>query len=243
MIKDITTIIWRDWTVLKRRLKKFLLSRLVTPVMYMLAFGWGLGRSIDFEGGRYIDFLVPGIIALNVMNVSYMSVSSIHAEKVYHKSLEEYMLAPISTTAYVTGKIISAIIRSLISTAIIMCVAAMFGAEVILSAEKFADFIFVIILTAIIFAGVGICAAMRVRTYEELAQVNTYILMPMSFMCGTFFSTEKLPEVLRIFVELLPLAQANEILRFGINLKSAVILAVYAAIMIYIALREFGKRS
>ena len=79
---------------------------------------------------------------------------------------------------------------------------------------------------------------MRVRTYEELAQVNTYILMPMSFMCGTFFSTEKLPEVLRIFVELLPLAQANEILRMGFNATAAAILICYACAAVYFAVRS-----
>ena len=109
---DVSTVMWRDWTVLRRRLKKFIFSRLVTPILYLVAFGWGLGRSINLDGGSYLDFLVPGIIALNTMNVSYMSATTIHAEKVYHKSLEEYLIAPISPAAYVVGKISSAIIRA-----------------------------------------------------------------------------------------------------------------------------------
>ena len=109
MIQDITTIMWRDWIVLRRRLKKFILSRLVTPVLYLVAFGWGLGRNINPASGTYMDFLVPGIIALNTMNVSYMSVTGVHAERVYHKSLEEYLGAPIEPAAFVVGKIFSAI--------------------------------------------------------------------------------------------------------------------------------------
>ena len=85
---DIATIMWRDWIVLRRRLKKFILSRLVTPVLYLVAFGWGLGKNINLASGSYLDFLVPGIVALNTMNVSYMSITSVHAERVYHKSLE-----------------------------------------------------------------------------------------------------------------------------------------------------------
>lgn len=241
---DVGTIIWRDWTVLKRRLKKFIFSRLVTPVLYLVAFGWGLGRNINLDGGSYLDFLVPGIIALNTMNVSYMSVTTIHAEKVYHKSLEEYLLAPISPLAYVVGKIFSAIIRAGISTALILGVAIFFGAGLNFFSDfgRAAGFFLVIILNSIIFAGVGFCAALRVQTFEELAQVNTYILMPMSFLCGTFFSTSQLPEVVKFFIEILPLTHTSELLRNGLNFFSLAILIFYAAILIFFSCRELSRR-
>lgn len=241
---DVGTIIWRDWTVLKRRLKKFIFSRLVTPVLYLVAFGWGLGRNINLDGGSYLDFLVPGIIALNTMNVSYMSVTTVHAEKVYHKSLEEYLLAPISPLAYVVGKIFSAIIRAGISTALILSVAIFFGAGLNFFSDfgRAAGFFLVIILNSIIFAGVGFCAALRVQTFEELAQVNTYILMPMSFLCGTFFSTSQLPEVVKFFIEILPLTHTSELLRNGLNFFSLAILIFYAAILIFFSCRELSRR-
>lgn len=240
---DVRTIVWRDWTVLRRRLKKFILSRLVTPVLYLVAFGWGLGRSIVTGGGTYMDFLVPGIIALNTMNVSYMSITTIHAEKVYHKSLEEYLSAPIEPTAYVVGKIFSAVFRAMISTAIILCVAAIFGANLFFLSDfrHAAEFFSAAILNSIIFAGVGFCAAMRVQSYEELAQVNTYILMPMSFLCGTFFSTSALPDAVRIFIEILPLTHASELLRMGFNSISMLVMIFYAALMIFFSFREFSK--
>ena len=88
MFYDIWTVFWRDWIVLKRRLTKFILSRMVAPMLYLVAFGWGLGRSIQVSSGNsYIDFLVPGILALNSMNISFNSITPVHAEKVYHKSL------------------------------------------------------------------------------------------------------------------------------------------------------------
>ena len=71
MFMDIWTVFWRDWVVLKRRMTKFILSRMVAPMLYLTAFGWGLGRSIQVTGGSYIDFLVPGILALNSMNISF----------------------------------------------------------------------------------------------------------------------------------------------------------------------------
>ena len=237
ILEDVETVMWRDWIVLRRRLAKFILSRMVTPILYLVAFGWGLGRSITLDGGTYLDFLVPGIIALNTMNVSYMSAITVHAEKIYHKSLENYLAAPVEPTAFVAGKILSAVIRAFISTALILLTAALFDAKLNFIFD--AGFFVTIFLNSTIFAAVGFCAAMRVKTFEELSQVNTYFLMPMSFLCGTFFSTSQLPDFVRFFVNILPLTHAGEILRNGLNATSLTILILYAAILIKLSCREF----
>ena len=238
---DVATIVWRDWIVLRRRLKKFILSRLVTPVLYLVAFGWGLGRNINLASGSYIDFLVPGIIALNTMNVSYMSVTGVHAERVYHKSLEEYLGAPIEPAAFVVGKIFSAIVRAFISTALILTVAKIFGANLNFAAS--ANFFVVVALNSAIFASVCFCAALKVQTYEELAQVNTYLLMPMSFLCGTFFSTAELPAIVRAVIEILPLTHTSQLLREGFNFVSFGILSAYALILFWLATKMFKRLS
>ena len=245
MINDIKTVMWRDWIVLRRRLKKFILSRLVTPILYLVAFGWGLGKSITPENGTYIDFLVPGIIALNTMNVSYMSAITVHAEKIYHKSLENYLTAPIEPAAFVIGKILSAVIRAFISTGLILAVASLFDTQLnfLFDFGRAAGFFAVIFLNSAIFASIGFCAAMYVKTFEELSQVNTYFLMPMSFLCGTFFSTSQLPDFVRIFIEILPLTHTSEMLRHGTNFLSMMILIFYTAILIKLSCRAFKNLS
>ena len=240
MIQDIATVMWRDWIVLRRRLKKFILSRLVTPVLYLVAFGWGLGKNINLASGTYLDFLVPGIVALNTMNVSYMSITTVHAERVYHKSLEEYLSAPIEPAAFVFGKILSAVVRALISTALILGVALSFGAG--LNFEPL-TFLSVVVLNSIIFASVCFCAALKVQTYEELAQVNTYLLMPMSFLCGTFFSTAELPPAVRLVIDLLPLTHTSYLLREGFDLSSFLILSAYAIVLLWLAVKMFRRLS
>ena len=242
LAQDIATVMWRDWIVLRRRLKKFILSRLVTPVLYLVAFGWGLGRNINMATGNYLDFLVPGIIALNTMNVSYMSITTVHAERVYHKSLDEYLTAPIEPAAFVMGKIFSAVVRALISTALILGVAIIFGASLKFFSEPI-NFFAVIVLNSIIFASVCFCAALKVQTYEELAQVNTYLLLPMSFLCGTFFSTAELPPAVRFVIELLPLTHTSQLLREGFNFPSAMILSAYAIVLLWLATKMFKRMS
>lgn len=241
-LDDIWTVFWRDFIVLKRRMTKFILSRMVAPMLYLVAFGWGLGRSIEVNSGSYLDFLVPGIMALNSMNISFNSITPVHAERIYHKSLEEYIIAPIWPDAFVIGKVLAAVLRGLISSAIIVLLAMAFGAHLTLTPL----FIIVLILNCIIFAEIGFLAAMKINTYEEMGQVNTYILLPMSFLCGTFFSTHALPDLLRYFIEILPLTHTSYLLRglgtgSEISLLSLLVLVIYALLGLWLGSIAFRK--
>ncbi len=239
---DIGTVFWRDWIVLKKRMGKFILSRMVAPLLYMVAFGWGLGRSIQVESGTYLDFLVPGILALNSMNISFNSITPVHAERVYHKSLEEYIIAPLWPDAFVIGKVLAAVLRGLISSAIIVVLAWCFGASLSLSPI----FLLVLALNCVIFAEIGFWAAMKISTYEEMAQVNTYILLPMSFLCGTFFKTTALPDLVRAFIELLPLTHASYLLRAlaggqSLSWLSLLVMAAYSIFCFWLGRRAFRQ--
>ena len=209
MLHDVWTVFWRDWIVLRRRLTKYVLSRMVSPLMFLIAFGWGLGRSIDVGTGSYLDFLVPGLLAMNSMNISFNSIISVHAERIYHKSLEEYLIAPIRPDAFVIGKVAGAVVRGLISSAIIIALSVLFGAHFTITPL----FLLVLVLNCMIFAEIGFLAAMYISTYEEMSQVNLYVLLPMSFLCGTFFSTAALPDLMRWIVEVLPLTHTSHLLR------------------------------
>lgn len=240
-IHDIMTVFWRDWIVLKHRMTAFIISRMIAPMLYMVAFGLGLGRSIDTGiGVSYIDFLVPGILALNSMNISFNSVTPVHAERVYHKSLEEYIVAPIWPSAYVIGKVMAAVLRGLISSIIILALAFAFGAQVVTSIW----FWLVIIMNCGIFAGIGFLASMYLSTYEKMGQINTYVLLPMSFLCGTFFSTKAMPDMLRLIIDVLPLTHTSITLR-AISLGqpfeylSVVILLAYLVLVTVLGCRAF----
>ncbi|MGP1470132.1 MAG: ABC transporter permease [Schwartzia sp. (in: firmicutes)] len=242
MLADIWTVFWRDWVVLKHRMTAFILSRMVAPLLYLVAFGWGLGRSIDAGGASYLDFLVPGILALNSMNISFNSVTPVHAERVYHKSIEEYLIAPICPYAYVVGKVLAAVLRGLISSAIIVVLAYAFGAHFTLTPL----FVLVLVMNCAIFAEIGFFASMKLKTYEQMGQMNTYVLLPMSFLCGTFFSPHALPEVLRWVIELLPLTHASYLLRglgsgAEVSLLSAAVLGLYLAAGFWLGGRAFVR--
>ena len=241
MLFDIWTVFWRDWIVLKRRMVKFILSRMVAPTLYLVAFGWGLGRSIQVDSGPYLDFLVPGILALNSMNISFNSITPVHTERLFFKSLEEYLISPINPDSYVIGKMLAPIFRGLISSAIILVMAWLFGADLTITPL----FLVILILNCLVFAEIGFLAAMKISSHEEMSQVNTYILLPMSFLCGTFFKTSTMPDVFRWFIEFLPLTHTSYLLRGiaqsqPVAMESVAVLVIYAILGFLLSRKALG---
>lgn len=244
MFYDIITVFWRDWIVLRRRLVKFLLSRMVAPMLYLIAFGWGVGRSIPSTAtGSYLDFLVPGILALNSMNISFNSVGPpLHTARMYHRSLEEYLVAPIKPLAFIIGKIAAGTLRGILSSIIIVALAYAFGANFHINTF----FVSVLTLNCIIFSALGFIAAMSINSHEDMGSFNTYLLLPMSFLCGTFFSPDKLPVFFKVIVELLPLTHTSTLLRAigagnEISIVSMAILFVYVFVLIGICIWTMDK--
>ena len=241
LLQDIWTVFWRDWIVLKRRMVKFILSRMVAPTLYLVAFGWGLGRSIQVDSGTYLDFLVPGILALNSMNISFNSITPVHTERLFFKSLEEYLISPINPDSYVIGKMLAPIFRGLISSAIILVMAWLFGADLTITPL----FLVILILNCLVFAEIGFLAAMKISSHEEMSQVNTYILLPMSFLCGTFFKTSTMPDVFRWFIEFLPLTHTSYLLRGiaqsqPVAMESVAVLVIYAILGFLLSRKALG---
>ena len=241
MLFDIWTVFWRDWIVLKRRMVKFILSRMVAPTLYLVAFGWGLGRSIQVDSGTYLDFLVPGILALNSMNISFNSITPVHTERLFFKSLDEYLISPINPDSYVIGKMLAPIFRGLISSAIILVMAWLFGADLTITPL----FLVILILNCLVFAEIGFLAAMKISSHEEMSQVNTYILLPMSFLCGTFFKTSTMPDVFRWFIEFLPLTHTSYLLRGiaqsqPVAMESVAVLVIYAILGFLLSRKALG---
>ena len=232
MLYDIWTVFWRDWLVLQRRIGRFILSRMVSPVLYLVAFGWGLGRSIQTNQGSYLDFIVPGIIALNSMNISFISVGSpLNMSRLYHKTLEEYLIAPISSLSFVIGKVLAGALRGLISSVLIIALAYIFGAHLTINGW----FLLALTLNCLVFASMALVAAMTMNSHEDMANFNTYVLLPMSFLCATFFIPDHLPSILSWIIQLLPLTHASLALR-ALATGGAVPMHSLLAMISYIAL-------
>ncbi len=207
---DFYTVLWREMLVFKRTWWKFLASRLVNPVLYLTAFGWGLGQDIHTGSGTYLDFVVPGIIALSAMTTSFNTTGTgVNMSRLYYKTLEEYLIAPISAVSFVLGKVLAGTLRGLVSSLIILVLGIFFEARIAVTGWFFA----VTGIACFLFAALGVVAAMLINSHEDMANFSTFVILPMAFLCGTFFRAERLPGIVADVVGILPLTHASYALR------------------------------
>jgi ABC-2 type transport system permease protein len=230
-------IFWKDMLLIRKKPWKFLAASMVTPLLYLVTFGWGLGRGMNVGGGTYLDFMMPGLLALSAMNNSFGPVStSVNVSKLYTKTIEEILVSPISPWAIALGRALTGTVRGLFSAFLLMIVGLVSGVHMDLSPA----FVLVLALTAFCFASAAVAAAMVAKSHEDMSNFNSFVIIPMSFLSGTFFAPDKLPEPFHSMVLVYPLTHASLILRTlaggrAPDIASVLILAAYSALFFYLA--------
>lgn len=225
--------------LIRKKPWRFLATSMVMPILYLVTFGWGLGRGLNTGGGRYLDFVLPGILALSAMNNSFSPVStSLNISKLYTKTLEEVLVSPVSSVDIALGRTLTGLFRGMFSALMLMLVGLVSGVHVNLSVS----FLAVLTLTAFCFGAAGVAAAMMARTHEDMANVNSFFIVPMSFLSGTFFSPDRLPEPFQSMILAYPLTHASLLLRSLASgsepsAGSILILIAYTGLFFYLAVK------
>jgi ABC-type multidrug transport system permease subunit len=238
-------IIWKEMTLIRKKPWRFLASSLVMPILYLVTFGWGLGRGMNVGGGAYLDFVLPGIIVLSAMNNSFSPVStSLNISKLYTKTLEEVLVSPVSPWDIALGRTLTGLARGLFSALMLLLVGMVSGVHLHLSIA----FFLVLALTAFCFGAAGVAAAMITHTHEDMANFNSFFILPMSFLAGTFFSPDKLPEPFHSAVLIYPLTHASIVLRalssgHDPSLGSLLVLLAYTVVFFFLAGRLVKRRE
>lgn len=209
-MNTINAIVWREWTYFRKHALSITLTSLVSPLLYVIAFGYGLGRFVSIGDTNYLSFLIPGIIAINTMNTSFSAVATpLVISRIHDKSLETYITAPSHTIEIMTGKIFAATLRGFYSGTIILLAALLLRIEMKITPP----FIGAMFINSLLFASMGFTAAMMVKSHQQMAQFRTFFINPMVFVCGTFFSTKSVPSLISKFLIFLPLTPSTTTLR------------------------------
>ncbi len=236
-------VLWEEWIVFKRKFWQITSSALISPIMYMVAFGWGLGGDMTVNGHPYIFFIIPGVIALTTMNTSYSAVAVLlNIHRLYDKTFEQYLIAPIPIYCFTAGKVIAGALRGMYAGFIIIGVSFLFGAKLHLSF----CFLLIMFLNGLAFASLGFFAALVVNSHADMNRFSTYIIMPMTFLCGTFFSPDKLPMIMKNIIYMLPLTHASEALRNiavgnSFSYINILVIFVYFIVLFGLAVRQCYK--
>lgn len=210
---DSLTVFWGDWLDLRVRLTQVAASGLVAPLIYIFAFGFGLGSTLDAAmtppiGDTYLEFILPGMVALSSMTISFTgTVFSICGERLYTKTFEEVLLMPIHPLALHMGKMLAGVVRGLLTSGSVMLVAVIFTGKIWSFFNPL--FILLLILNCAVFAGWGVVIGLTVKSLEGVGLYNNFVIVPMSFLGATFFDPATLPLTIKPIVYLLPLTYTS----------------------------------
>lgn len=222
---DALTIFWGDWLDLRVRVWQVAASGLVSPLIYILAFGLGLGSSLDAlakpsAGDSYLEFILPGMVALSSMAISFGGTTfSICGERLFTKTFEEMLLVPIHPLAMLVGKMMAGIVRGLLTSGSVMLVAIVFTGKVWSFLNPL--FLLLVVLNCAVFSGIGVLVGLSVQSLETVGLYNNFLIVPMSFLGGTFFDPATLPPLLKPVVYCLPLTYTSLGLRSAAYLPLA----------------------
>jgi len=206
---DTLTIFWGDWLDLRVRIPQVAASGLVSPLIYILAFGLGLGSAIDQVstppvGDTYLEFILPGMVALSSMVISFGGTTfSICGDRLFTKTFEEMLLYPVHPLALHLGKMLAGIVRGMMTAGAVILVAVLFTGRFWSFLNPL--FLLLVVLNCAVFAGLGVIVGLNVKSLESVGLFNNFLIVPMSFLGGTFFDPSTLPLTLKGIVYLLPL--------------------------------------
>lgn len=203
-------ILWQEMVVFKRKFLPTTIGFLISPILYLVAFGWGLGDGMEFEGMSYMAYIIPGIIGMNTMMTSFNNTSStINISRIFYKTFEDYVISPINMTVYAWGKIIAGAFYGMYSATLIVVLVSIFTNDLAITPY----FMVIAILNCFVFSALGFLIGLLVNSHSDMAKFTNFVITPMSFLCGTFFPIDKMPDVLRWIIYLLPLTHSNIALR------------------------------
>ncbi|MGD2053823.1 MAG: ABC transporter permease [Gammaproteobacteria bacterium] len=218
----------------------------ITVALYFIIFGELIGSQIgDIDGFSYIDYIVPGLILMAVISNAYANcVSSFFSSK-FHRSVEEMLISPLPNYIIVAGYVSGGMLRGIVVGIAVTIVAMLFTD---IEIHSYAVTIAVFILTSILFALAGFINAVYAKTFDDISIIPTFILTPLTYLGGIFYSINMLPELWQKVSLANPILYMINAFRYGllgvtdIDLATAFLIITFFIIALFLfALRLLHK--
>jgi len=227
------TIVVREFLRFIRIWVQTILPPVITTALYFIIFGNLIGAQIgDMEGFRYMDYIVPGLIMMAVITNSYGNVvSSFYGSKFQH-NVEEMLVSPMPNYIILCGYVAGGVARGII-VGIAVTVVSLFFSE--LQFYNVWVIVSVFILTSILFSLAGFINAVYANSFDDISIVPTFILTPLTYLGGIFYSISLLPEFWQTASLANPILYMVNAFRYGFLGISDINLGIsYAIILVFI---------
>ncbi|MER2491456.1 ABC transporter permease [Catenovulum sediminis] len=202
----------------------------ITMTLYFVVFGSLIGSRVgEVNGFSYVEFMMPGLIMLAVINNAYSNVSSSFFSAKFQRNVEELLVAPVPTYVIVAGYVGGGVIRATIVGFIVSLVALFF---VDIQIHNFGVILSTLLLTAVLFALGGLINAVYAKTFDDISIIPTFILSPLTYLGGVFFSVSMLPDFWQGVSQLNPIIYMVNAFRFGFLGASDVSLTLAFSVLI-----------
>ncbi|MCS2609064.1 ABC transporter permease [Halomonas dongshanensis] len=228
------------WTLVYKEIKRFtriwpqtLLPPSITMAMYFIIFGNLIGSRIGaMDGFSYMDFIVPGLIMMSVITNSYSNVASSFFSNKFQRSVEELMVSPMPNWVILSGFVLGGMARGLGVGAIVTVVSLFFTR---LSVEHPLLTLLVVVLTSALFSIGGFINALLADKFDDISIVPTFILTPLTYLGGVFYSISMLPTIWQSLSMLNPILYMVNVFRYGfLGVSDIPVLWALAAIAAFI---------
>ena len=207
-------------TILRKEVRRFtriwvqtLLPPAITMALYFVIFGTLIGSRIGTMGGfSYMEFVVPGLIMMSVLTNSYSNVVSSFYGAKFQGSVDEVLVSPTPNYVILLGYVLGGVIRGLIVGTIVTLLSLFFTD---LQVHSLAITVAIVVLTAMVFALAGFINAVYANSFDDISIVPTFILTPLTYLGGVFYSISLLPEFWQGVSQLNPVLYMVNVFRYG----------------------------
>jgi ABC-2 type transport system permease protein len=216
-----------------------LLPPIITQSLYIVIFGGFIGSQVrDINGIPYMAFIVPGLVMMAVINSSFSNVVSSFFGSKFQRNIEELMVSPTSNLTIIAGYSLGGVIRALIVGTVVFLVSVVFTQP---SIHSFPIIILFAFLTALVFALAGLMNAIFANKFDDVAIIPTFVLTPLTYLGGVFYSIKDLPILWQTVSKFNPILYMIDGLRYGFYGKSdfniyysAISLIIFTIILILV---------
>ncbi|SMF35040.1 ABC-2 type transport system permease protein [Alteromonadaceae bacterium Bs31] len=229
-------------TLVKKEIRRFtriwvqtLIPPVITMALYFVIFGALIGSRIgDMGGYDYMSFVVPGLIMMSVINNSYSNVVSSFYSAKFNKSIEELQVSPTPNYIILAGYVCGGALRGLLVGGIVTCVSLLFTDLKIHSPVITVSVIF---LSAVLFSIAGMINAIFANSFDDISVVPTFVLTPLTYLGGVFYSIQLLPEFWQGVSHLNPILYMVNAFRYGIlGVSDVSVVGAFIGIFIFLAI-------
>ena len=228
------------WTILVKEVRRFmriwaqtLLPPAITMALYFVIFGNLIGQRIGEMGGYdYMEFIVPGLIMMSVITNSYSNVVSSFFGLKFQRSIEELLVSPVPNWVVLAGYIAGGVSRGL-GVGLIVTLLSLGFTD--LEVQHWGITASIVLLTAIVFSLGGFINAIYARSFDDISIVPTFLLTPLTYLGGVFYSISLLPEFWQNVSLANPILYMVNAFRYGIlGVSDVAIWISYSMIGVFI---------